>query len=267
MSCRPSGALLGAALAGLVAAGFLVAAEEPNLTPERTQQFLLTAKVIRSRQLSRGVTAPWRLTLTDGTLTHDAAFQSIDERRPAGHAEPNFRDSYHFNIAAYELAGLLGLTHMMPVTVARKWAGKTGALSWWVTFKWHERDRFLKKLQPPDLEAWNRQIHRVRVFSQLVHDTDRNLGNLLITEDWKVWMIDFTRAFRWHHELRSPKGLVKCDRQLLEKLQQLSAAEVREKTQPHLNASEVKALMKRRDKIVARFDNLIAQKGEDQVLY
>ncbi len=174
---------------------------------------------------------------------------------------------HHFNIAAYELAGLLGLTHMMPVTVARKWAGKTGALSWWVTFKWHERDRFLKKLRPPDPEAWNQQIYRVRVFSQLVYDTDRNLGNLLITEEWKVWMIDFTRAFRWHHELRSLKGLVKCDRQLLEKLRELSTAEVREKTRPHLHAPEVKALMKRRDKIVARFEKLIAQKGEDQVLY
>ncbi len=267
MSCRPSGALLGAALAGLVAAGFLVAAEEPNLTPERTRQFLLRAKVIRSRQLSRGITAPWRLTLTDGTLTHDAAFQSVDERKLTGHTEPNFRDSYHFNIAAYELARLLALGHMMPVTVERKWAGKTGALSWWVTFKWHERDRFLKKLRPPDPEAWDQQMYRVRVFSQLVYDTDRNLGNLLITEDWKLWMIDFTRAFRWHHELRRPKDLVKCDRQLLEKLRQLSAAEVREKTRPHLNAPEVKALIKRRDKIVARFEKLIAQKGEDQVLY
>ena len=223
--------------------------------------------MIRSRQLSRGITAPWRLTLTDGTLTHDAAFQSVDERKPTGHTEPNFRDSYHFNIAAYELARLLALGHMMPVTVERKWAGKTGALSWWVTFKWHERDRFLKKLRPPDPEAWDQQMYRVRVFSQLVYDTDRNLGNLLITEDWKLWMIDFTRAFRWHHELRRPKDLVKCDRQLLGKLRQLSAAEVREKTRPHLNAPEVKALIKRRDKIVARFEKLIAQKGEDQVLY
>jgi len=36
----------------------------------------------------------------------------------------------------------------------------------------------------------------MRVFSQLVYDTDRNLGNVLISEDWHLWMIDFTRAFR-----------------------------------------------------------------------
>ena len=267
MLCRPSRALLGAALASLAAAGLLVATEEPNLTEEQKRRFLLTAKVIRSRRIGRGITSPWRLTLSNGTLTHDAAFQSIDERKPTGHTELNFRDSYHFNIAAYELARLLGLSDMMPVTVEHKWGLKIGSLSWWINFRWHERDRFRLKLRPPDPEAWNRQIHKVRVFSQLVYDTDRNLGNLLITEDWKLWMIDFTRAFRWHNELKNPSELVKCDRQLLEKLRQLSGAEVREKTRPHLNKTEVQALMQRRDKIVAHFDNLIAQKGEDQVLY
>ena len=272
MLCRPSRALLGAALAVLAAAGSLVAAEEPRLTEEQKRQFLLTAKVIGSRRIGRGITSPWRLTLSNGTLTHAAAFQSIDETKTSkqffgGDRELNFRDSYHFNIAAYELARLLGLSDMMPVTVERKWGRKTGALSWWINFRWHEGDRLRLKLRPPDPEAYNRQIHKMRVFSQLVYDTDRNHGNTLITEDWKLWMIDFTRAFRWHHELREPKNLVKCDRQLLKKLRQLNGAEVREKTRPHLNKTEVQALMQRRDKIVAHFENLIARKGEDQVLY
>ena len=107
----------------------------------------------------------------------------------------------------------------------------------------------------------------MRVFSQLVYDIDRTVDNLLITEDWKLWMIDFTRAFRWHDKLLAPHKLMKCSRQLLGKLRQLNEVEVREKTRPHLNQWEVKALMKRRDKIVAHFDNLIAQRGEDQVLY
>ena len=272
MLCRPLRALLGAALAVLAAAGSLVAAEEPRLTEEQKQRFLLSAKVIRSRRIGRGVTSPWRLTLTDGTLTHAAAFQSIDETKAGvkffgGDRELNFRDSYHFNIAAYELARLLGLSDMMPVTVERKWGRKIGALSWWINFRWHEEDRLRLKLRPPDLEAWNRQIYKMRVFSQLVYDIDRNEGNTLITEDWKAWMIDFTRAFRWHNKLRNPGKLVKCDRQLLEKLRQLNGAEVREKTRRHLNKAEVQALMQRRDKIVAHFDNLIAEKGEDQVLY
>ena len=44
-------------------------------------EFLTNAKVVRSRSIGKGVTAPQRLTLTDGTVTHDAAFQSVNERK------------------------------------------------------------------------------------------------------------------------------------------------------------------------------------------
>ncbi len=67
--------------------------------------------------------------------------------------------------------------------------------------------------------------------------------------------------------MQAPKDLVKCDRQLLEKLRKLDGGEVLEKTKPHLNKAEVSALMARRDKIVAHFQQLIAQKGEAAVLY
>ena len=41
---------------------------------------------------------------------------------------------------------------------------------------------------------------------------DRNKGNVLYTKDWRVIMIDFTRAFRLDHELRYPETLQTCDR-------------------------------------------------------
>ena len=105
------------------------------------------------------------------------------------------------------------------------------------------------------------------MFSQLLYDTDPNLTNLLITEDWKIYMIDFSRAFRLQHDLDNPKDLERCDRQLLEKLRQLDLSVVEQKTKGHLNKSEVRALMARRDKILAYFQQLIAQKGESEVLY
>ena len=46
-------------------------------------------------------------------------------------------------------------------------------------------------------------MRRLLVFSALIQDSDRNPGNILITEAWKVWMIDFTRAFRLAPELQS----------------------------------------------------------------
>jgi hypothetical protein len=96
---------------------------------------------------------------------------------------------------------------------------------------------------------------------------DPNLTNVLITEDWKIWRIDFTRAFRLYKSLKDPKDLVMCDRNLLEKLRSLDENEVMGKTEGHLTKSEVKAMMARREKIVEHFEKLIAQKGEAAVLY
>ena len=278
--CRPDwmrrpGKLLFAAilaLAACLAAGGLWASDEPNLTEEQIKQFLLNAKVINSRQSKVGITNPWWLTLTDGKITHDALFKTIDEHKTqqqfsTGRTEMNFRDSYHFDIAGYELGKLLGLNDAIPVYVERKWGGKTGSLCWGIPLKWHESDRLKQKLQPPDPDAWNKQMYRLRVFTELIYDTDPNLTNFLITEDWKLWRIDFTRAFRLFDDLPNPKNLTKCDRQLLEKLKQLNEAEVERVTKPHLTRAEVKAVMARRDKIVAQFQKLIAEKGESEVLY
>jgi hypothetical protein len=245
---------------------------EPNLTEEQKAQFLRTAKVVDSKQLGKGVTHPWRLTLSDGQVTHDAKFQPVDEHKPTmtfsdGRTELNFIDSYKYNIAAYELAKLVGMNDMIPVTVPRRWNGQDGALDWWLPVKMDEVQRHQQNVHPPDADAWNKQMYKVRVFDQLVYDTDPNLTNVLITEDWKIWRIDFTRAFRQYKDLKDPKDLVMCDRQLLEKLRQLDADTVLEKTKPYLNKSEVKALMARRDKIVSSFEKLAAQKGEGAVLY
>jgi hypothetical protein len=245
---------------------------EPNLTGEQKKEFLLNAKVIASKQSGKGVTHPWKLTLSDGTITHDASFQPIDEHKfkmdfGNGHTEFNYVDSYHYNIAAYELARMLGMDDMVPPYVERRWNGQTGSLSWWIPWKWDGEMKQDQGLRPPDLDAYNKQMFKVRVFDQLIYDTDPNLTNVLITEDWKIWRIDFTRAFRQYNTLLLPKDLVMCDRQLLEKLKELNFDEVYAKTRPHLNKGEVKAVLARRDKIVEIFQKLVAQKGEGAVLY
>src|SRR4029077_11851622 len=122
---------------------FVTASDQPTLTKEQITQFLLTAKVVKSEHTKKGITEPWRLTLTDGTLTHDASFQAIDEHKPrmqlaSGTTELNFVDSYKYNIAAYQLAELLGLDDLVPVYVERKWKGDAGSLIWWLPVKMDE---------------------------------------------------------------------------------------------------------------------------------
>jgi hypothetical protein len=251
---------------------FVTASDEPTLTKEQIKQFLLTAKVVSSRHTARGITEPWRLTLTDGTVTHDASFQAVDEHKTnftmaSGRTEMNFVDSYKYNIAAYALAELLGLDDMLPIYVERSWHGNSGSLSWWLPVKMDEADRVKQKIAAPDPDAWNNQMYKIRVFDQLVYDNDPNLTNVLIGQDFKIWRVDFSRAFRSYKDLRDPKDLVRCDRQLFEKLKTLDGNELADKTKHYLTKDEVKAVMARRDKIVAQFQKLISEKGEKEVLY
>jgi hypothetical protein len=261
-----------AALAALLSTG----AAAQSLTPEQQLEFLRTAEIVASAPIGKGVTRPFRLTLRNGTLTHDAAFQSIDDRssererregiRRAG--ETAFVDAYRYNLAAYRLAVLLGLGHMIPVTVERRWNGRRGALTWWVDdVLMDEAAREEKDVQPPDPRDVNYQRQRMTVFAELVRDTDRNKGNVLYTRAWKVVMIDFTRAFRLQPELRVPQSLQICDRALLEALRALTKPAVAKAVDDALTAYEIDAVLARSALIVARYDQLIRERGAAAVLY
>jgi len=247
----------------------------PDLTTDQIRDFLSKAKIIKSRDIGKGVTSPKRLTLTDGTFTHDAAFQSIDDKSTMANltggrgatVELNFVDAYRYNLAAYALASLVGLDPMMPVHVERRWDGRSGSLSWWVDTLMDEGERLKKKVNVPDPNDWNHQMYRMRVFAALTRDTDRNLGNVLITHQWKIMMIDFTRAFRLQPDLASPKDLNHCDRALLARIEALTKDSVKQSVKNNLTTIEIDAVMKRRDALVAHFKNLIAEKGEAEVLY
>lgn len=252
----------------------LFAQEKLSLSEEQMKEFLLKAQVTSERTTPKGITAPIRLTLTDGKITHDAVFQRVDEYKAMmefanGTREPNFKDSYKFNLAAYELAKMLGLGDMMPVTVERKIKGQTGALSWYLPSKMDEATRLAKKISPPDVAAWNRQMYKKRIFAELVYDTDPNLTNVLISEDWRLWMIDFTRAFRNYKEVRLPKNILesKCERKLLGRLRALDRNELKQRAGAYLNDNEITGVMGRRDKIVKMYEDLVAKKGEKEVLY
>ena len=265
-------AVMACAVAVLPALG-QAANDGSDFTEQQKADFLMNAKVIHHKQTAKGVTQPYQLTLSDGTVTHDGDFQPIDETKPVmrfadGRTEFNFKDSYKFNIAGYELAKLLGMDNMIPVTVPRSWNGMHGSLSWWIdNVAMDEFDRSRKKLDAPDPDAWNKQMYKIRVFDELVYDTDANLTNVLITKDWKIWRIDFTRAFRTWKKLKNPDNLVMCDKTLLEKLKALNDVQLKDATKKYLSGSEVKALLARRDLIVARFAKLAAEKGDAAVYY
>jgi hypothetical protein len=248
------------------------APSRPTLTADQIEEFLLRAKVVRTRAAGAGVTNSLRATLSDGSLTHDAQIQIIDQAKPVfrpatGPPEFSFTDSYRFNIAGYRLAMVLGLDNV-PVSVERSYQGKGAAFTWWIDdVMMDEKERTMKVLTGPDPERTAMQVHIMRVFDELIQNRDRNTGNLLWTTDWKMWLIDHTRAFRTSDDLLKPDLLQRVDRSLLEKMKGLTADGLAKAAEGSLHNYEIGPLLKRRDLIVKLFEARIAERGEGRVLY
>lgn len=243
-----------------------------KLSRAEQEEFLRTAKMVARRPIGKGVTQSARVTLERNGFRHDGHFQTVEitkkefPRREG--VELNFKDSFQFNVAAYELARIIGIDDMLPPTIQRRLSGTTGALTWWVDdVVMDEEVRLKKKLQPPEPTRWNHEIQIVRVFDQLIGNTDRNLGNLLITKDWEIWMIDHTRAFRPSKALLRPGNVTGCDRSMLARMRELNSDVLKERLGRALTRTEIAGLLARRDEIVKILDAAVKQNGEEAVLF
>jgi hypothetical protein len=249
----------------------LAASPAAVLTPEEMEQFLLNAKVIDKKDFSKGVTKARRVTMSDGRMTHDAQIQDVNIEKAIfevgpKHTEINFKDSFRYNIAAYRLSRLLGLNNV-PVSVERVIDGAPAAVTWWLDdVAMEEGDRRKKKIEGNGLRRRNYNAVMM-VFDELIQNRDRNAGNILWSSDWRMWMIDHTRAFRLGKDLLRPMALTICDRELLESMRALTRSALAEAVGRTLTASEIDALFARRDRIVKLFDERIATLGQAAVLF
>jgi len=243
----------------------------PQLSDEQMERFLKTAPIVSRKTMSEGTTAAMKATLSDGQLRHDAQIQCIDIFKPvwkgsAGTVEKNFRDTWKFNVAAFRVGRLIGIRNI-PMSVERDVDGKLCSVTWWVDNVWmDEAGRRDKGIKPPTTDEWVNQLNEVRVFDQLIYNTDRNQGNLLITPDWKVWMIDHTRAFRTTPALMEVEPLRRISQGTFDALRKLTAAEIQKAAGPWLRTEEINAVITRRNLIVKFFETEIHSKGEEAVL-
>jgi hypothetical protein len=152
--------------------------------------------------------------------------------------------------------------------VERKLADRPAALSWWMNDTMMEIERVQKKLQPPEPDAWDKEVDVIRVFNQLIGNMgEEHLTNFLIDKNWHVWMIDFTRAFPTTRDILNKKNLVRCDRGLLSNLRKLNKETLQARLGRYLTGREIDGLLGRRDKIVKFFDTAIANQSEAAVLF
>jgi hypothetical protein len=245
---------------------FAVIALAFALSTEQQEHFLRTAKITASKEAGKGITDSKRITLSDGETKHDAHLQRVDvfrtEARYSRKTELQFRDCWKYNVAAYRLAKLLGID-TVPATVERRDFGGSASVTWWVDdVMMDEAKRERDHIAPPDTKQWARQMERVRVFDQLIYNIDRNTGNIVITKDWKLWMIDHSRSFRRYETLPRPERIYTCERTMFERMQALNEEILNRELKPYLSGTEIRALLARRDEIVRIMNERRKQFGE-----
>lgn len=241
----------------------------PFQSDDEILAFLQTADVVETKDIPSGVTHPLKLTLQQGDVRAHAVFRSQDiEKKNAGEGagEVYFRDSYLFEPAAYQLNRMLGM-HSVPPAATRNIHGRNGSVQIWVEKARTETSRVKNGLQDPNQEHWNKLVHIMRVFDYLVYNTDRTQENILITPDWNVYLIDHTRAFRTMSIKPDPKRITNCDRKVYSAMKSLSDAEYRSRLKPYLRGAEIDSILRRRKELVRHFDKLIAERGENSVLF
>ena len=232
----------------------------PVLSDQEIERFLAQAKVLKTKGTKKGITGSTQATLSDGTLTHDAHIQTIDETkrefRSNRGVEFDFRDTWMYNVAAYKLDRLIGL-NMVPVSVPGHYRSARGSITWWIDdVLMDEGDRMKKKIEPPDRGSWSRQMQMMRLFDELIANTDRNLGNMIYTRDWRLWPIDHTRAFRKNSTLKNPGYVARCDRGVYERLKALDRETLKRELREYLDDGHIKSILDRRDAIVKKLDSL-----------
>jgi hypothetical protein len=217
------------------------------------EEYLRTAQIERFDTVPIGVTHPKRAFLKPGGLVASVAWKVLPPGRPAGYWE-----SYKSEIAAYELDKLLDL-RMVPVAVEKRWKGETAAAILWLApiHPWKEMEA------RPKPAKWVRQVARMKMFDNFICNRDRNAGNLMVDDDWNLFLIDHSRAFVGDRDLAVKMEHI--DRELWDRMLALDEPALTGAIGKWVERGSVRAMLARRDKMKIAIDKLVAAGGEANV--
>ena len=237
------------------------------------REMMRSARVVSRKKVGRGIAGVEKLVLEHETIQFHAAFRSVDvtvrKSAPQGIEQPRkkYRDAAIFESAAYELSELLGIGRVPPV-VERGIDGQNGTVQIWMEAIRPEVVLIQSdQLHPPDVVRWRQQKQIMYVFDNLIANSDRNQGNLLIDRSWNIWFIDHTRAFKRSSTLIYRDKLTRCERQLWKSLREVDEETLRQGVEPYLESQEISKLLTRRRLLIRHIQSLINKNGEEEVLF
>ena len=232
----------------------------PFQTDEEVLDFLASAEIVWKEKLTAGTNKKKRKVLLErnGVQAHAILRTGYEVKHTSG---GGFVDSYESEIAAYLLNRLLGLDSVPPV-VRRK----GGSLQLWIENATTEAARLRAGEEPPDPLGFERQIQDLRVFDNLIANTDRNPGNILIDSAGRVWFIDHTRSFSGQKELRDPDVVTGCDIELWRNLRDVTDGEIEDSVKGYVGGY-LEALLVRRKLLVDLIEQRIQEQGESTFLF
>jgi len=231
------------------------------------EEFLRSAQVVSREEIGVGINKMDKLLLEkDGVRAH-AIFRVVDEvherLRIGDRHHMRFKDSWAGECAAYAIAQLFGIDNVPP-TVKRHLDSQQGSMQIWVE---KTRDHTAKDFSPPSPMAWVKQTWGMFIFDNLIFNADRNTGNILAGEHYRLWLIDHTRAFQAKPELLSPEKVERLSRRAWARLLETSEEELADATREYLDPDQVGALKERRKLLVEHIQARIDKAGEGAILF
>jgi len=256
--------VLGAAAPAVLAADETYGRSTADLAME---DFLLHAEIVGIEDVGEGITEPKRLTLKRGGEEHRAIFKDIDVEidgpTRVDRWEQNFSDKYTYEVAAYRLDRLAGIG-LVPVTVEREVEGETGSVQLWI----EDVITLEKAVSNPHAEVENydllvERLGLMYVLDVLIYNVDRNFGNVLVNLDRDVFHpIDHSRAFRLSPKPPpSVQGKTEgfhLSADVDRRLRALDLETLRGQMGDLLEEKQVRAIIKRRDRLVKLLDKQAA---------
>ena len=258
---------------------FLVTSSQAQLNRDiidnrvKYEALLKRGEITKHEDIGEGINNPKRLFLTLGTLEGSGAWKDVDG------VVQGYKDKWRYEIAAYIFDRMLGLD-MVPPTVEKRFKASKGSLQLWVVLEMSELDRIQNDIPIPEdkQEHYENIIYIARVFDSLIANIDRTQQNIRWTKDWRLILIDHSRAFRTkriytdqlvygRHGLRKTMCFERLPKILVQRIKGLDYDTIKTAVGDYLGYEEIQAVLKRKKLILKEIDELTKERGEAQVLY